>query len=288
MDIKTYDFKAGLPQEFEILDIEELYHNFDESLTTAHRLEFYNILWFQQGFPTHVVDFQSIEIKPNTLLFLNKDTVQRYDKMTPFGCKAIVFTDSFFCKTDEDIKFLRNSILFNDLFSTSTIHIDKYEPIFARLVEEMIIELENEKDNLQADILKNLLHNFLLHAERKKRKLNFIELKKGKDLDDVMLFKNLLETNYKNQKQVNYYARQILLTEKRLNQACTNIFGKSPKNLIDERVLLEAKRVLAHNTQSVKEIAYYLGFNEPTNFIKFFKKHSKLTPTEFRIKNTLS
>ena len=52
--------------------------------------------------------------------------------------------------------------------------------------------------------------------------------------------------------------------------------------------MLEAKRILAHTTESVKEIGYDLGFDEPTNFIKYFKKHSKFTPTEFREQNTLA
>ena len=103
-----------------------------------------------------------------------------------------------------------------------------------------------------------------------------------------MLFKGFLETGYNTQKQVNYYAKEIIITEKRLNQATTKVLGKTPKEIIDERIMLEAKRILAHTTESVKEIGYDLGFEEPTNFIKFFKKHSKLTPTEFREKNALA
>ena len=103
-----------------------------------------------------------------------------------------------------------------------------------------------------------------------------------------MLFKDLLETGYKNQKQVNYYAKEIIITEKRLNQATTKVLGKTPKEIIDYRIMLEAKRILAHTTESVKEIGYDLGFDEPTNFIKYFKKHSKFTPTEFREQNTLA
>ena len=152
----------------------------------------------------------------------------------------------------------------------------------------MTDELQSKKDNAQADILKNLLHNFLLHSERERRKQNFTEIKKGADLDYVILFKDILEANYKNQKQVNYYAKEIIITEKRLNQATTKILDKSPKELIDERVLLEAKRILAHTTESVKEISYQLGFEEPTNFIKYFKKHTSVTPTEFREQNTLA
>lgn len=287
-DIKKYDFKPGLPQEFEVINISELYKNSKGTLTTTHRTGFYHIIWFQKGNPTHLVDFNPIKIKPNTLLFLNKDTVQRFDDKTKFEAKAIVFTDSFFCKTETDSKFLRNNILFNDLFSVSQIQIANNQSLFAELLQQMTNELENVKDNLQTDILKNLLHNFLLHSEREKRKQNFIEIKKDANLDYVMLFKDLLETNYKTQKQVNYYAKEMLISEKRLNQATSKIFGKKPKEIINDRILLEAKRILAHTNESVKEICYQLGFEEPTNFIKYFKKHSAITPTEFREKHTLA
>lgn len=287
-DIIKYDFKAGLPQEFEIVDLATLYQDFKATLTTTHRAGFFHIIWFQQGSPTHLVDFNPIKIKPNTLLFLNKDTVQRFDDKSKFGGKAILFTDSFFCKTDADTKFLRNSILFNDLFTVSQFQVQKPSKLFAEILQQMKDELQNTKDDSQADILQNLLHNFLLHSERERRKQNFTEVKKGADLDYVMLFKDLLEAGYKNQKQVNYYAKEIIITERRLNQATTKVLGKSPKELIDDRVLLEAKRILAHTTESIKEIAYQLGFEEPTNFIKYFKKHSLLTPTEFRENNTLA
>ena len=191
-DIIKYDFKTGLPQEFEIVDIAELYKKFKDTLTTTHRTGFYHIIWFQRGSPTHFVDFDPIKIRPNTLLFLNKDTVQRFDNETKFGGKAILFTDSFFCKTETDTKFLRNSILFNDLFSVSQIQVQKQSNLFTCLLQLMTDELHNSKDNSQAHILQNLLHNFLLYSERERRKQNFTEIKKGADLDYVMLFKDLL------------------------------------------------------------------------------------------------
>lgn len=285
-EIKKYNFKTGLSQEFEIVDLAKLYQEFEETLTTTHRVGFYHIIWFQKGSPTHLVDFNPIKISPNTLLFLNKDTVQRFDNKTKFGGKAILFTDIFFCKTEHDHRFLKNSILFNDLFSVSQVQIDGQSNLFTELLQQMTDELQETKDNSQADILQNLLHNFLLYSEREKHKQNFTKIKKGADLDYVMLFKDLLETNYKNQRQVNYYAKQIIITEKRLNQITSKVLGKSPKEIIDDRVLLEAKRILAHTAQSVKEIAYHLGFEEPTNFIKYFKKHSGFTPIEFRGKST--
>lgn len=278
--IKKYTFKSGLPLEFEIVRIGQLYKGFANILTTPHRAGFYHILWFQKGSPTHLVDFSSVKIKPDSILFLNKDAVHRFDAKGNFDGKAILFTDSFFCRSEADTKFLRSSILFNDLFSVSQVQINSKQ--FAALFQLMAEELKNANDNQQADILRNLLHNFLLLLERERRKQNFIAIKKGADLDYVMLFRDLLETQFHKQKLVNNYADQIHVTEKRLNQATLKVLGKSPKQMIDERIMLEAKRLLAHTNESVKEIGFMLGFDEPTNFIKYFRKHHQATPVEFR------
>lgn len=281
-DIKKYTFKSGLPQEFEVVEIGQLYKSFTNELTTPHRTGFYHILWFQKGNPTHLVDFNPVKIKPNTIIFLNRDTVQRFDNKGNFDGKAIMFTDNFFSKTEADTKFLRSSILFNDLFSVSQIQVQKSATLFADLFQQMEAELKNSNDNYQSDILQNLLHNFLLLSARERRTQNFTEVKKSANLDYVILFRDLLENNFRKQKLVNNYAEQIRVTEKRLNQATSKVLDKSPKQMIDERVMLEAKRLLAHTNESVKEIGFELGFDEPTNFIKYFRKHHHSTPIEFR------
>jgi AraC family transcriptional activator of pobA len=281
-DIKKYSFKQGLPQEFELVGIGELYKHHSNTLTTAHRTDFYHILWFQKGSPTHLVDFNPVKIKPNTILFLNKDTVQRFDKKGGFDGKAILFTDTFFCKSENETKFLRSTILFNDLFAVSQFQLNNTASLIAELFQLMETELENEKDSSQSDILKNLLHNLLLLSERERRKQDFTEIKKGADLDYVMLYKDVLEDNYRILKKVSDYSKKISVTEKRLNQATSKILDKSPKQMIDERIMLEARRLLAHTNKSVKEIGFDLGFDEPTNFIKYFRKHNHSTPVEFR------
>jgi len=67
-----------------------------------------------------------------------------------------------------------------------------------------------------------------------------------------------------------------------LNKATSQILDKTPKQLIDERILLEAKRLLVHSNSTIKEIAFILGYEEPTNFIKYFRKHTQNTPSDFR------
>ena len=280
--IQQYDFKKGLTQEFEIVDFEQLFKLSSEKILKPHRTEFYQILWFQSGKPTHFIDFKPIEIDPNTILFVNKNSVQRFDSNSKFKGKAILFTDGFFCKSETDTQFLRSSILFNDLLSISQIKITNSIPVFANILQQIETELDYPKDGFQSDILRNHLRNFLLNSERVRRHQDFIELKKGADLDYALLFKDLLDNHFKSQKKVSYYCEQMHLSPKRLTKATKRIFGKTPKELIDERVLLASKRLLVHTNESIKEITFLLGFEEPTNFIKYFKNLTGSTPVDFR------
>ena len=186
-------------------------------------------------------------------------------------------------KNDTDIKYLRSSILFNDLADQTsfTPDISKFSR-FIDIANKIDDELKSPEDNAKPIILKNLLHIFLLFAEREKRNSGFKDFKKGADLDYTILFKDLLDNNFVSSKNVIFYVNKLHLTEKRLRLATSNILGKTPKEIIDERVLLEAKRLLVHGGQSIKEIGFDLGFDEPTNFIKYFKKHTNKTPVEFR------
>ena len=229
-----------------------------------------------------MVDFTPIKIKPNTLLYLNKDTVHRFDSNSKFEDKVILFTDSFFCRTDSDTKFLQKSFLFNNLFSVSQIILKKYSNLISNLFRLMTDELQNSKDNLQSEILQNLLHSFLLYSERTQQKNCFATINRSIDLDYVILFKEYLEKDYKSRKQVSYYAKKINISGKRLSQATAAILGRTPKEIIEDRVVLEAKRVLVHTSSTIKEIAYTLGFQESTNFIKHFRRHTRQTPIEFR------
>ncbi|AWW00766.1 AraC family transcriptional regulator [Arcticibacterium luteifluviistationis] len=251
-------------------------------MLVPHRADFYQILWFQDSSPTHLVDFNPIKTGTNTLLFINKGSVQIFDKNKDFKGKLILFTDDFFCKSDSDTTFLRSTILFNDLLSISQININDSPAIFGDIVKNLETELAKPNDTYQSDILRNLLHNFLLHAERERRKQNFVEIKKDVELEYAILLKDSLELNFVSHKNVGFYANQIAITPKRLNQATSKVFGKTPKELIDERVLLECKRLLVHTKESIKEISFSLGFEEPTNFIKYFRKHTTKTPVEFR------
>lgn len=281
-DIKKYNFKEGLPFEFEIIAISDLYRKSSNVLTKHHRANFYHIIWVQKGKPTHFVDFNPIKIETDSLLFVPKNCVHQFDIENEYEGKVILFTDDFFCKDNNDFQFLQSTILFNDLYEITQIHINSDNEEFEDIFQLMNSEFLKKIGDSQYDILRNLLQVFLLFAEREKHKQGFKKINAGANLEYLLLFKDLLEKNYKTSKSVGNYARDLSVTMKRLNKATSQILDKTPKQFIDERVILEAKRLLAHSTSSIKEIAYDLGFEEPTNFIKYFKNHLNITPSEFR------
>lgn len=282
-EIKRYDYKNAPPNEFEIIQISDLYDQHKKILVSPHRVNFYLILWIQNGSPTHVVDFNPITINPHSILFIPKNCVNIFDT-ADYNGTLIMFTDNFFCKNLSDNQFLRSTILFNELYETTHLLLNKTEGDLSAVLLAMKKEFSNPKDHVQQDILRNYLHNFLLISEREKRRQGFTEIKASADLDFVLSYKELLEKNFRTHKSVGNYASQLSISEKRLYKITHAILAKSPKELITERILLEAKRLLVHSNLSIKEIAYNLGFAEPTNFTKYFTRHTENTPSEFRDK----
>ncbi|MFT3919093.1 helix-turn-helix domain-containing protein [Cloacibacterium sp.] len=111
--------------------------------------------------------------------------------------------------------------------------------------------------------------------------LNYDESKKIQSLT----FKNflrLLEENYKEPKDVNFYAEKLFMTTRNLNIICQDIFHQSVSEIIETRKLTEAKNLLITTDKTIAEIGYELGFNEKTYFTHAFKKKSGVTPSEYR------
>ena len=282
-EIKKLKFKRNVDLQIEVVPLQTLTTVSKDHLVTPHRTNFFHIFLFENCQPTHFVDFEPIKIEPYSLLFIDKDRVHQFDQLLKYDGLVLIFTEDFFCTTETDTKFLRSSILFNDLADQPTIKLnktdfEKYTNICKNITEELGLPADNSKHIL----LKNLLHNFLILAEREKRKQGFTELKKGADLDYTLLFRDLLETNYTKLKSVSDYAKIICISEKRLGQATTKVLGKSPKEIINDRILLEAKRLLVHTNLSIKEIGQELGFEDPAYFVRYFKKNTETTPVEFR------
>jgi AraC family transcriptional activator of pobA len=282
-EIKKHKFRSDVNIEVEVVSLETLVKFKKDYVISPHRTDFYHIFLFENCSPTHFIDFEAIKIQPYSLLFIEKDRVHQFDQSLNYIGRVLIFTEGFFCTTENDTKFLRSSILFNEHSNHPYLNLDKKNfQKYISVCDNITEELNLPQDNSKHILLKNLLQNFLLLADREKRKQGFIEKKKGVDLDYTLLFRDLLEKNYTEIKAVNDYAKLICISEKRLSKATIKVLGKPPKEIINGRILLEAKRLLVHTNLSIKEIGQQLGFEDSAYFVRYFKKSTETTPVEFR------
>ena len=280
-EIKQYAFKNGLPIEFEIIELSALYSQHRQKLVNPHRTDFYHIILFSENASLHFVDFKDILVNPGSLIFVNRGVVQQFSAIESAGV-AILFSENFFVRSQLDARFLKSTVLFNDLFEVAHINAENISDSILSLIDNLTTETKRNYDAFQSDILHNYISNLLLFSERQYRQHGFREIEKSEALDITLAFKDLVEEMFCAHRQVNTFALKMNVTEKRLNKATSAILGKTPKQVIDDRVLLECKRLLSYASDSIKEVGYKLGFEEPTNFIKYFRKHVKCTPAEFR------
>lgn len=99
---------------------------------------------------------------------------------------------------------------------------------------------------------------------------------------DFLKFVELVEESYTSRRNVTWYAKQLYCSQRTLNRICHRMLGKTAKEFLSARVVLEAKRLLAYEVETVSEVAHQLGFGETTNFARYFKSETGITPQEFK------
>lgn len=131
-------------------------------------------------------------------------------------------------------------------------------------------------------LLRTLLKAFLLKLMKSSEQQLI-----SPDVDEkrVYHFLSLLENHFTTEKSVSFYAEKLSLSSKRLNQILKGKVGKTISQLLQERLLIEAKHLLFVGKNNIKEISFSLGFEDPSYFSRFFKKMTKLSPEEFRAEN---
>lgn len=244
------------------------------------QVDAYNIYWIKKGKGTYNIDFESYDFQDNVLFFLSPGQVFSVDSEKVQEAYKISFIRDFYCIQTHDKEVACNGVLFNNVYETPfvkpcTSDTQKLDFILEGLIEEFKIN-----EAAQYDMLQTYLKQFIIHAVRvQKQHLTIKEDVETKLFKD---FSVLVEQNYKKLHTVTDYANRLGLSPKSLTKHFNKIGNQTPSDFIKNRILLEAKRQLIYTNESVKQIAYDLGFNDAAYFTRFFKKAVLKSPLQFK------
>ena len=271
--IRKYD-DQHVSGNFQIIKLDEdLKHQ--QMFEKIHRHDFYYLLAIKAGGGDHHIDFEHYEIQNHSLFLLRPGQVHELS-LEKGGSGFILTFDKQFYYPHEEIKIKT----FRDLFRNNYYQLDNasFEEIFQTF--NLILNENSQELYGYRDAIKGYLNLLFLQLVRKKG----ISIKEKNSIDHEVIeqFSFLLEQQYKLHKTPQFYAEKLNISTNKLNSISKKILGKTSSQIITEEVILEAKRNLLATTLQIKEIAFLLGFEDDSYFIRFFKKHTNFTPKEFR------
>ena len=277
MELPVLNFNRpdGRNLEFELIEI--LNANLLNAPIEVHRHAFYEILFVEKFSSMQIVDFKNYTVLENEILIIPKNSVHNTSEKEKYKGQWLLFTDQFF--NQEQSKVLNLLSIFNPIIENKLLKYDEKNEI-NRYIDLLKIEYSKEANNFL--VLQNLLYTFLLKLENIAQE-QYLTSKIDKVQDTYYLFTQLLEQYFKIEHRVSFYAKQLNITPKKTNSILVEVIGKTVSELIAERIMIEAKRLLIYSSKSVKEIAFELGFEDNHYFSRTFKNHTLLSPEYFRI-----
>ncbi|MGZ3756321.1 MAG: helix-turn-helix domain-containing protein [Mucilaginibacter sp.] len=252
-----------------------------KNLHSAHKHSFYHLVMFTEGGGKHAIDFHTYAVKPFQIYFMIPGQVHNWSFEGNVDGYVVNFSDQFF-----------------QSFLIKPDYLDQF-PFFSAIAEDSVIDLPN---NIQAKVQHyfeeliaesesglpfglDMVKSVLLQLFYTIGRLGYIETPGKSSSHSYTLLKNfriLIEQHFGTLRLPKEYAELLYITPNHLNALSNDLVGMSAGDLIRNRIVLEAKRLLVNPDLDISEIAYKLNFEDNSYFSKFFKKQVGLTPGEFR------
>jgi len=239
------------------------------------------IAWNKGADQQIIIDNYPYDFPANTIHCLMTNEHFHFEDAT--SIVAWQFSRDFYCVVDHDKEVSCVGFIF---YGPPQKMFIRLEPNDQRHIEMMLQMLQEEfetHDHIQCEMMRVLLKRLIIIVTRlaKQQYLNEKELPSDK-LDIVRQYNFLVETHYKKEHQVKFYAEQLFKSPKTLSNLFALYNHKSPVLIIQERLASEAKRLFYYTDKTAKEIAYELGFESAAHFGKFFKRLTGQSVTEIK------
>jgi AraC-like DNA-binding protein len=229
------------------------------------------------------IDFKQHEAVTDTLFFINKSQVYKLAEIDKCEGVLLYYNRDFYCVEIHDNEVSCDGILYNNVYETPAIALSKTE---SGTIQHILDDIQYETDNddvANEEMIRILLKQIIIKATRIwKAKHQLDEPVKNTEIEFLRKFSLLVEIHFKSLHTVADYSKLLFVTPKNLNKKVTQFGNQSPNEIIKDRIILEAKRLLAHTTLTIKEIGYHLGYEDDAYFIRLFTKQTGTSPQQFR------
>jgi len=246
-------------------------------VNTPHKHDFYLVLYVTTGSGLHTIDFRTYDVKPGSFFLMTPGQVHSW-KLDPGTDGFIIFFESDFYKLQMGDHNLLDFPFFHSLGSDP--HVEPGDDkMFDTIVKEMHHEF-NRSSKADLKILRAWLEVLLLklsryHHHDNNDEMNSITFK-------IRKLEQLIEKNFVKLKKPADYADLMHLSTPYLNNLCKRHLGKTLSDLINERIVLEGKRLFAYTDLTVTQVSNRLRFSEASYFIRYFRKNAGVTPEQFK------
>ncbi|MDA3893382.1 MAG: helix-turn-helix transcriptional regulator [Salinivirgaceae bacterium] len=284
-EIKTYSLTDthGLLVDFKLQTMEQIEERMADAVDSPHRHDYYTIILVKEGRGKHFVDFQEFDITDNSVYFIYPGQVHQVIPVGEPKGWVITFTNEFLVKNNISDQLINDVYLFNNFGESPPLSLHDHEvEVYESLIRQ-IGEFEgNTAYNNEAK--GSLLKLFLIKSHTLCSLSKNVELQSTESINPIFrAFKKYIDTYFSSKHKVSDYAELLSVSSDYLNKVVKSLTGKSAKEYIQNRIMIEAKRSLLFTDLSNKELSYHLGFEEPAHFSNFFKKNSGSSAIDFRI-----
>lgn len=246
---------------------------------------FIKVLYLPKGYQLKV-DFQEYQTVEPSLFFVNSNQFLQIDQVGEQLGYIMYYNRDFYCIQIHDAEVACDGLLFNNLQNMPMVELPISEQGWANQLWAQIEEELTMNESGQEEMLRVYLKQLIIRATRiwKKQELHQVQDGTNSDMEFYRDFSRLVEIHYKEKHSVADYADLLGFAPKTLTHKFKRLHLSQPNEVIKDRIILEAKRLLTYTQMSAKEIAYNLGYDDPAYFNRLFAQKVGDTTTNFRNK----
>ncbi|GHK02297.1 transcriptional regulator [Streptomyces sp. Y2F8-2] len=280
--IRTYAFPVdrsvcGVGMQVGPMEPGRTWHE-DAPLDRVHRIDFHVLMLFTGGPVTHMVDFAEYQMTDGDLLWIRPGQVHRFSRASEYRGTVLTMQPGFLPRATVEATGLYRYDL------PPLLHPD---PAQLAALRAALAQLRREYEDtttlplgLHTEVLRHSLTAFLVRLAH--LATSSAEAARGQIDTTFTRFRDAVEKDFATNHSVSAYADALGYSRRTLVRAVRAATGQTPKGFIDKRVILEAKRLLAHTDLPIGRVGAAVGFPDAANFSKFFHQHTDTTPAAFR------